>query len=123
MEQCICPNEDKVNTVVSISSPVGGVTSYGGCSLEQCLNEEKINNSFNFLSGGGVDNWTFFGARSLEQSLNKEKVNNSFNFLSGGGVDIQRFPQFRNLKVHKIENFFDCDFGICVISLLVMSKY
>ncbi len=28
-----------------------------------------------------------------------------------------------NLKVHKIENFFDSDFGICVISLLGMSKY
>jgi hypothetical protein len=27
------------------------------------------------------------------------------------------------LKVHKIENFFGSDFGICVISLLVMSKY
>ncbi len=27
------------------------------------------------------------------------------------------------LKVHKIENFFDSDFGICVVSLLVMSKY
>ncbi len=27
------------------------------------------------------------------------------------------------LKVHKIENFFDSDFGICVISLLDMSKY
>ncbi len=27
------------------------------------------------------------------------------------------------LKVHKIENFFDSDFGICVISLIVMSKY
>ncbi len=27
-----------------------------------------------------------------------------------------------NLKVHKIENFFDSDFGICVISLLVMHK-
>jgi hypothetical protein len=24
------------------------------------------------------------------------------------------------LKVHKIKNFFDSDFGICVISLLVM---
>jgi hypothetical protein len=30
---------------------------------------------------------------------------------------------FFSLKVHKIENFFDSDFGICVISLLVMSKY
>ena len=28
-----------------------------------------------------------------------------------------------SLKVHKIENFFDSDFGICVFSLLVMSKY
>ncbi len=28
----------------------------------------------------------------------------------------------RRLKVHKIENFFDSDFGICVISLLVMHK-
>ncbi len=27
------------------------------------------------------------------------------------------------LKVHKIENFFDSDFGICFISLLVISKY
>ncbi len=26
------------------------------------------------------------------------------------------------LKVHKIENFFDSDFGICVISLLAMHK-
>jgi hypothetical protein len=25
-----------------------------------------------------------------------------------------------DLKVHKIENFFDSDFGICVISLIVM---
>jgi hypothetical protein len=28
-----------------------------------------------------------------------------------------------SLKVHKIENFFDSDFGIRVISLLVMTKY
>ena len=30
---------------------------------------------------------------------------------------------FFQLKVHKIENFFDSDFEICIISLLVMSKY
>ncbi len=30
---------------------------------------------------------------------------------------------FALLKVHKIENFFDFDFGICVFSLLVMSNY
>jgi hypothetical protein len=29
---------------------------------------------------------------------------------------------FSALKVHKIENFFYSDFGICVISLLVMSN-
>jgi hypothetical protein len=29
----------------------------------------------------------------------------------------------KDLKVHKIENFFDSDFGICVISLLIISKY
>jgi len=28
-----------------------------------------------------------------------------------------------SLKVHKIENFFGFDFEICIISLLVMSKY
>ncbi len=28
-----------------------------------------------------------------------------------------------SLKVRKIENFFDSDIGICVISLLAMSKY
>jgi hypothetical protein len=33
------------------------------------------------------------------------------------------FCGLSHLKVHKIENFFDSDFGICVISLLVMSKY
>ncbi len=30
---------------------------------------------------------------------------------------------FINLKVHKIEIFFGFDFEICIISLLVMSKY
>jgi hypothetical protein len=32
------------------------------------------------------------------------------------------FYSLKHLKVHKIENFFDSDFGICVISLLVMHK-
>jgi hypothetical protein len=31
--------------------------------------------------------------------------------------------ELMSLKVYKIENFFASDFGICVISLLVMSKY
>ncbi len=33
------------------------------------------------------------------------------------------FHKMVHLNVHKIENFFDSDFGICIISLLVMSKY
>ncbi len=30
-------------------------------------------------------------------------------------------PRGNGVKVHKIENLFDSDFGICVFSLLVMS--
>ncbi len=33
------------------------------------------------------------------------------------------FKATRTLKVHKIEIFFGFDFEICIISLLVMSKY
>ncbi len=40
-----------------------------------------------------------------------------------GLVSINERTVFATLKVHKIENFFDSDFGICLISLLVMSKY
>ncbi len=32
-------------------------------------------------------------------------------------------PICKNLKVHKIEIFFGFDFEICIISLLIMSKY
>ncbi len=32
-------------------------------------------------------------------------------------------PTLVQLKVHKIEIFFGFDFEICIISLLVMSKY
>ncbi len=35
----------------------------------------------------------------------------------------KKWPVKTTLKVHKIENFFDSDFWICVISLLVLSKY
>jgi hypothetical protein len=38
------------------------------------------------------------------------------------GVMVASKSTLAALKVHKIENFFDFDFGICVISLLVMSK-
>ncbi len=30
--------------------------------------------------------------------------------------------KLNSLKVHKIENFFDSDFGICIISLLVLLR-
>jgi hypothetical protein len=38
-------------------------------------------------------------------------------------VSDQKCENALRLKVHKIENFFDSVFGICVFSLLVMSKY
>ncbi len=43
--------------------------------------------------------------------------------ISTGIKMIRSALQNTLLKVHKIENFFDSDFGIFVISLLVMSKY
>ncbi len=45
-------------------------------------------------------------------------------FLIAQKICSSFFPSLSNiiLKVHKIENFFDSDFGICVISLLVMHK-
>jgi hypothetical protein len=49
-------------------------------------------------------------------------------FLQGRMALVLSFSFYKwgiliGLKVHKIENFFDSNFGICVISLLVMSKY
>ncbi len=42
-------------------------------------------------------------------------------FLGPVSLDaIWDFPYVFTLKVHKIENLFDSDFGICVISLLVI---
>ncbi len=54
------------------------------------------------------------------QSLKRHKI------LDGRPDNLptnERLSHLAFLKVHKIENFFDSDFGICVISLLVMSKY
>jgi hypothetical protein len=45
--------------------------------------------------------------------------NNTTFIVTGGYVKAGTV----SLKVHKIENFFEYDFGICVISLLGMSKY
>jgi hypothetical protein len=42
--------------------------------------------------------------------------------LARGTVEKAGNHAARTLKVHKIENVFDSDFGICVISLSVMSK-
>jgi hypothetical protein len=49
----------------------------------------------------------------------KQKHSFLFGVMSKTPMD----SLYANLKVHKIENFFDSDFGICVISLIVMSKY
>jgi hypothetical protein len=43
--------------------------------------------------------------------------------LQPGALAWTRTPQPGALKVHKIEIFFGFDFEICIISLLVMSKY
>jgi hypothetical protein len=50
------------------------------------------------------------------------------NLLIRGGHIFSEIVRMRELqlvllKVHKIENFFDIDFGICVISFIFMSKY
>ncbi len=52
---------------------------------------------------------TFKHHREISQKLNDFLENDVFR------ANIK-------LKVHKNENFFDSDFGICVISLLVMHK-
>ncbi len=47
-----------------------------------------------------------------------------YDFTESQPASVSNFSvKIAALKVHKIENFFDSDFGICVISLLVMSKY
>ncbi len=50
-------------------------------------------------------------------ALQKAKLNKNVHILT------RRAQKMQSLKVHKIENFFDSDFGICVISLLVISKH
>jgi hypothetical protein len=46
-----------------------------------------------------------------------------FSWLMGVCVGLIMLAAWVYLKVHKIDNFFKSDFGICIISLLVMSKY
>ena len=75
--------------------------------------------------------------KALRRSLNKIGMVPAFLPLGNSAVDfitslknVKPYPMVSvkpgrtvPLKVHKIENFFDSDFGICVISLLVISKY
>jgi hypothetical protein len=51
----------------------------------------------------------------------EKHVNSKVQCLKYVGLSLLLWKDL--LKVHKIENFFDSDFGICLISLLVMSKY
>ncbi len=44
------------------------------------------------------------------------------SFVTKGGYKKNKYSPLY-LKVHKIEIFFGFDFEICIISLLVMSKY
>ncbi len=58
---------------------------------------------------GGVGAKSYDDEKALSSIKNRRKRTMSLDFL--------------NLKVHKIEIFFDSDFGIGVISFLFMSKY
>ncbi len=86
------------------------------CRLSWLTNSALVALVYSLNGGGGVRHGK--GLRGLSQwvqlctwSPNKLWRSNSiFNVMVG------------SLKVHKIENFFDSDFGICIISLLVMSK-
>ncbi len=51
------------------------------------------------------------------------KANSIGNFLTNRQNAAIWYMFFSSLKVHKIEIFFGFDFEICIISLLVMSKY
>ncbi len=46
-----------------------------------------------------------------------------YDRINNNGSKTVIFSNLHGLKVHKIENFFGFDFGICVISFLVKSKY
>ncbi len=67
-----------------------------------------------------------FSSAMLEKNLVRR--NTLVCFLSlvktvdGGSWTVSYYKKISPLKVHKIENFFDSDFEICFISLLVMHK-
>jgi hypothetical protein len=75
----------------------------GGLMLQvlcKCQVESSFNNSYGFFFYPGSDP----GSRGQKSTEAQIRIRNTA------------------LKVHKIENFFDSNFGICVISLLVMHK-
>ncbi len=68
----------------------------------------------------------FLFAFRVNEIQNKTFILNShrpFICNASATAPLVQLPQAQTLKVHKIENFFDSDFGICIISLIVMSKY
>jgi hypothetical protein len=86
-------------------------------SYSACLQDVKdlYKNSGTEISSG--DTGLGVGGSLMTQSDSFRKIQMHLIFKTGHG----RFANYF-LKVHKIENFFDSDFGICVISLLVIHK-
>jgi hypothetical protein len=77
------------------------------------------------------DEYLSFNANisSVCAKISKSCLNRIKNFVTPSAMKMLYFAMVYSilisyivLKVHKIENFFDSDFGICVISLLVMHK-
>jgi hypothetical protein len=66
----------------------------------------------------------FFNVLAITKINNDDIFNRQLHFSHTTCLKKSNFhTELQILKVHKTENFFDYDFGICVISLLVMSKY
>ncbi len=94
----------------------GGAKSYEGEKVWSSINHSIL--SAHTAQTGFILVCQWFPARVWTVS--------TFPFVGCRGSDKNSLLYFHclvYLKVHKTENFFDSDFGMCVISLLVMSKY
>ncbi len=70
--------------------------------------------------------WTFIPEASKKCGnlpAKRKQAATDRRILSSNADQKEAQKTYIYLKVHKIENFFDSDCGICVISLLVMVKY
>ena len=102
-----CKLNVPIASAVAVDSAVASVTSAVGFAVDvpgvfavaRVSAVDAVHPAADFPSATDVSN--FSGSRALLTSL----------------------MLWRPLKVHKIEIFFGFDFEICIISLLVMSKY